>query len=147
MCDLPFHRSFVDSNRLKRHMITTRNESVVNNLRQIYQPTVRDVFCTSKPLYWDYRDERREVALRWLQLSGIIRLRRHCLSLVAERQLQDASTFMRDRIPSLVSEIDLWVRSGSGRIAAETRQQVREAARAVEHILQRVGITPIHSIT
>lgn len=125
-------------------MVTTRNDKVITELRQIYQPTVQHVFCISNRFYWGRRDEERDVALPWLQLSEIISLRSHCLGLVAEHQLQDASTFMKDLIPNLVSSINLWVQSGSGQIAAETRAQVREASKEVERILQRVRAILMH---
>ena len=120
-------------------MVKTRNDEVITDLRRQYQPTVQHVFCISNVLYWNRRDEDQEVALPWLRLSQIISLRRHCLGLVAEHQRQDASTFMTELIPNLVSSIDLWVRSGSERIAAETRAQVREASQGVERMLQHVS--------
>ena len=143
--DLPIRGRCIDSNRLQRHMVTTRNNQVGTELRRIYQPTVQHVFCISNRFYWARRDEEHDVALPWLRLSEIISLRRHCLGLVAEHQLQDASTFMRDLIPNLVSSIDLWVQSGSGQIAAETRAQVREASKEVERILQSVSAILFHS--
>ena len=126
-------------------MVTTRNNKVATELRRIYQPTVQHVFCISNRFYWGRRDEEPDVATPWLLLSEIISLRRHCLGLVAEHQLQDASTFMEDLIPNLVSSINLWVQSGSGQIATETRAQVREASKEVEQLLQRVRAILMHS--
>ena len=120
-------------------MVTNRNSRVIAELRQKYERTVQHVFCVSNKTYWDRRNEPRDVAVPWLRLSEIISLRRHCLGLVTEHQLQDANTFMSDVIPNLVSSIDLWVQSGSGQIAAETRAQVRQASQEVERVLQCVS--------
>lgn len=126
-----------NTDRLAKHLITVRNEKVTGTLLRIdrYQPIVQHVFCVSNAIYRDRRDD----IVEWLDLSGIISLRRHCLGLVAEHQLQDATNFMREIVPNLVSSLDLWVQSGSGRIAEETREQVRQASRTVERNLQKVS--------
>ena len=124
-------------------MINTRNDKVTDALRRIYERNVRTIFCVSNMLYQDIRDESFDCGapMPWLLLSGIISLRKHCLGLVAEHQLQAANTFMKEAMPELVLSIDLWVKSGSERIATETRNQVREASMEVERILQRVKLT------
>lgn len=121
-------------------MVKTRNNKVITDLREKYRPTVQHVFCISNKFYWDRRNERHDIALPWLHLSGILSLRKHCLGLVAEYQLQDASTFIEEKMPNLVSSIDLWVQSGSRQIAAETRRQVRGASEEVERTLQQVRL-------
>lgn len=117
-----------------------RNDRVSSSLRQIYQGIVRDVFCVSNTMYRDERDKARDVAIPWLRLSGILSLRRHCLGLMAQRQLRDASSFMKEQLPSLVAAIALWVESGSGQVSAGLRAQVREASAKAEGIMQEVSV-------
>lgn len=119
-------------------MIETRNSEVTSKLLQNY-PHVKHVFCISNHIYWDRREKAAEDALPWLNLSNIIALRKHCIGLVADHQMQDASVFMKEKVPALVSSADLWVRSGLGSIAAETREQVRKASEQVERVLQSVS--------
>lgn len=119
-------------------MVQTRNAEVTKELSQLYKQA-QHVFCVSNKLWWDHREDHLRDASPWLELSGIISFRRHCIGLVAAHQMQDASIFMRERIPALVSAVDLWVQSGSGRIADEAREQISKASEEAEHILQRVS--------
>lgn len=116
-----------------------RNEKVRNNLRVLYPEKVDHIACVSNTIYSDNRNG----AMRWLELSGIISLRRHCLGLVAGHQLQDATHFMRNEIPSLISSVELWVQSGSQRIATETRALIREASKSVERDMRNVSVANV----
>ena len=91
-------------------------------------------------MYWEKRDKDLDLALPWLRLSGILSLRRHCLGLVARHQLVDATSFMEEQVPSLVSAIALWVDSGSRDVGTGIRAQVREASAQAEGIMQRVSL-------
>jgi len=106
-------------------------------LRQKYCPNVHYVFCVSNRIYSTRRHEDQDVARKWLQLTEIISLRKHCLGLVTKHQQQDACTFMGDVVPNLVSLIDLWVQSGSRLIDTDTRAQVLEASRETADIAMR----------
>lgn len=117
----------------------TRNTEVTRKLCQEYRPTVHYVFCVSNRIYSMRRHEDQDVARKWLQLTEIISLRRHCLGLVTKHQQQDACAFMGNLVPNLVSLIDLWVQSGSRLIDTDTRAQVLEASQETERILQCVG--------
>jgi hypothetical protein len=120
--------------RLWQNLVQVRNDKVTLGLRRTYQPVVQHVFCVSNTMYL----QRRDGPLKWLQLSSIIALRRHCLGLIADHQLQDAMIFMKSLIPNLVTSIDLWVRAGSENIAAETRAKIRAASEAVERNILNV---------
>ncbi|KAG7286745.1 hypothetical protein NEMBOFW57_009059 [Staphylotrichum longicolle] len=122
----------LDQLKLQRHLITTRNALVQSELHHLYRNDIQGgdlhVFCASNVLYWENRHLRsRDRAIRFLELSGIIAIRRHCMALVSESQLRLATAYVRDDIPKLLSSIELWVDSGAGTADAEKKQAVREA--------------------
>lgn len=139
---VPFEAN-TNSRRRKEHIIVTRNANVTAKLKTKYQSTVGVVYCVGNHLYRDHRDVPGETPRKWLDLSGIIALRRHCLGLMAERQLEDATAFMKDDLPNLVTDISLWVQASSGKITEKTRKQVHEACQEVEILLQDVGLASI----
>lgn len=113
-------------------MITERNALVESELQALYRDKILGgvlyVFCASNTLYWDKRDLRSRVrALPFLELSGIIAIRRHCMALVSESQLRAASKYLRDDIPNLLSNIKLWVQTGLESADAGRKQAVQEA--------------------
>ncbi len=125
-------------------MITTRNALVESNLHDLYRDTIQGgglhVFCASNALYWDNRDVRpRDVASLSLELSGIIAIRKHCMALVSESQLRVATTYLRDDIPNLLSNVELWVQTGAGTADAEKKRAVREALDLFGDHLRRVS--------
>jgi len=67
------------------------------------------VFCVGNDDYTKHRGEPRNVAFRYLILSGIINLRRFCVSIMSESQHRAALLYMHNRIPDLVAKVDLWV--------------------------------------
>lgn len=135
-----FVRQCANDCRRQKHLIEVRNQAATAELRRVYQENVRAVFCVSNELYRENRSLPVERSRPWLELSRIISLRKYCLGLVAEQQLQAATTFMEDTVPRLVNAISLWVQSGSGQITLETREQVRRASAEVEKILKRVSL-------
>ena len=128
--------------RLQQYIISTRNALVTADLGRTYRSQTPDsnlrVFCASNTLYWEHRDDRADRALPFLRLSGILDIRRHCTALVSESQLRMATSYMRDSIPELLSNVELWVRSGAGSANAEQKQMVREALDTIERQLRRV---------
>jgi hypothetical protein len=113
-------------------MITTRNTIVQTGLRDLYRDTIPGgdlhVFCASNTLYWEKRDLRsRHRAAPFLELSGIVTIRKHCMSLVSQRQLRIATQYLRGDIPNLLGDIELWVQTGAGTADAEKKRAVREA--------------------
>lgn len=94
--------------------------------------------------YWTNRDHPKRLANDFLELSGIIEMRRHCISIVAESQLRAATLYMQRQIPALLDSLQLWVQSGSGSYSAERKNAIRQTLENVERTLQRVRI--LHSM-
>lgn len=117
--------------------MVTRNNKVVRTLHQQYLPMAPNsnlkVFCVSNTLYWLYRNRPLEVAEPPLALSGIIEVRKHCISIVAQSQFQASNNFMRTQIPALLSSIEMWVRSGAGDITTERRLAIIAVVNAIEN--------------
>ncbi|OCT52141.1 hypothetical protein CLCR_07998 [Cladophialophora carrionii] len=121
---------------LKKYLGTTRNQQVTEALRMLYenQTSAVDlaVFCISNFDYWEYRDEPKDQALPFLQLSGILQVRRRCLSLVVEGQLRAATEYVTNAIPALLGSIELWIQAGAGGVGAERKQAIRSALDRIE---------------
>ncbi|KAH9883404.1 hypothetical protein F4778DRAFT_801988 [Xylariomycetidae sp. FL2044] len=121
--------------RLKKFIMETRNGEIKAKLLRLYGPVIPGnelrVFCVSNK-YWENREKPKDIALPKLELSGIIELRKHCISIVAESQLRAARTFIRDGIPALLGDLDLWVQSGASDADAERKRLVRETLNTVE---------------
>lgn len=130
--------------RLKEFLITTRNRDVEAKLQHRYHTLIAGnalrVFCISNSEYWDQRGLPRDDALPCLHLSGIIGLRRHCIAIVAHSQLRAAAQYIRDDVPALLGDADLWVQSGAGSADAERKQLVIQALDMVKDRLNRVRI-------
>ncbi|KAK0644136.1 hypothetical protein B0T16DRAFT_438330 [Cercophora newfieldiana] len=125
---------------LQRYLILTRNALVIKKLSEMYgKESLVKVFCASNTLYWNYRSVcPKEKAVPFLELSGIISVRRHCIAIVSDSQLRIATAYLRDRIPDLLSNLQLWVQSGeSGSANAERKQAIRETLNALEQKLRR----------
>lgn len=117
----------------------------MGKLNDLYGSRVPDgglrVFCVSNTIYWDNRGLSKDKALPILQLSGVIAVRRHCISIVAESQLRAATKYIRNSIPAILSEIALWVESGAGSLSAERKQALRETLNVVEARLRTVSFS------
>ncbi|KAM3470795.1 hypothetical protein MY5147_006201 [Beauveria neobassiana] len=83
-------------------------------------------------LYQKKRQAKMEIAQAYINLSGIIDLRRHCVSIVSANQHREASGFMKTDIPKLLAAIDLWVQSGEDTWDGELRAAVKTALDDVE---------------
>lgn len=108
-----------------------RNELPGNNIH---------VFCASNTWYWDHRNTPMERALPLLELSGILAIRRHCMSIVSASQLRMATKYLLGDIPNLLSRLRLWVQSRAGSPDAEKRKRTRNVLNAMEYRLKRVRI-------
>jgi hypothetical protein len=97
------------------------------------------VFCVSNSEYWEKRYQSKDEALPFLHLSGILAVRKHCLSMVADSQLRIATKYVRDDIPAFLGDVALWVESGAGSVDAEQKKAVRETLDKVEDNLKRVN--------
>lgn len=98
------------------------------------------IFCVSNTMYWRKRNAPKEKALPFLNLSGIIGLRRHCLAIVSDSQFQIAKGYINNSVPDLISRINLWIRSGAVGQDVEKKRTVRKALDDVEEDLRRVSV-------
>lgn len=96
------------------------------------------VFCISNLFYWDHRNKPNEEATPFLTISGILGLRRHCIAVVGDSQCRIATNYIRNEIPGLLADVNLWVQSGLGTLDAERRREVREALNALDTRLTQV---------
>jgi hypothetical protein len=90
--------------------------------------------------YWSYRDLPKDLSWDFLELSGMIEVRTHCISIVAESQHRAATLYMQRQIPALLDSLQLWVQSGSGSYSAERKIAIRHTLENVERTLRRVRI-------
>ncbi|TID05081.1 Nuclear GTPase SLIP-GC [Colletotrichum higginsianum] len=127
--------------KLKKYLIETRNTDIISKLQTQYGDAVPartlQVFCVSNTEYWAKRSMPRDDALPSLELSCILDLRKHCLSIVADTQLEAAKQFVVNDIPALVGDVALWVQSGAGSTDAEHKRAVRETLDEVERRLKK----------
>ncbi|KAF3809574.1 hypothetical protein GCG54_00012860 [Colletotrichum gloeosporioides] len=125
---------------LKTFLVETRNAEVTKKLQASYRDKVRGgivhVFCISNTEYWSKTMLPKDEAIPSLQLSGIIALRKHCLSIIAESQLRLATKFVTNDIPALLGEAGLWVESGAGSANAEQKSAVRRTLDKIERQLR-----------
>jgi len=132
---------------LKGYLIRARNSSVITQLNNHYRAQLPGghlrAFCVSNKDYWEKRECGREQALPFLNLSGILALRRHCLSLVAESQLRIVTKYIEDDIPALLGDVELWVRSGAGTAGAEEKRAIRETLDTIEGRLKGVSMAAV----
>ncbi|PMD51050.1 uncharacterized protein K444DRAFT_543887 [Hyaloscypha bicolor E] len=136
-------RKLIDDHqyKLKEYLVQARNARVTAELHDLYRSRVPDgrleVFCVSNTDYWEHRDQPKDSALPLISLSGIIELRRHCVSLLEDDQLRIAMKYIRDDIPAILCDIALWVRSSTESINTERMETVRETLDALEARLRR----------
>ncbi|KAJ4171103.1 hypothetical protein NW754_007247 [Fusarium falciforme] len=134
---------------LKEYLVTTRNSFVTQELRNKYNERVATdeikIFCVSNKDYWDHRDEAKTRSARFLQLSGILQVRKHCISIVANSQRRIATRYIKDQIPAFLAQVDLWVQSGARTASEERREALCRRLDDVERQLRR-GLTSSTSV-
>lgn len=96
-------------------------------------------FPLSNDDYWAKRDLPRDAALPLLRLSGIIALRKHCISIVSESKYQGALKYMQHDVAALLNDIELWIQAGAPSLDMEQKQEILQAVDDVERRLKRVG--------
>lgn len=134
--------------RTRREMlhVTTRNKVVQDDLQKAYRnkiPTKQlTVFCVGKTYYWSDRDSPKDKSADRLNLSGVIQLRRHCMSIVSEAQYQAATRYMETQVPAALNLVQLWVQSGSGSASAERKQATLDALDKMDKSLRTVRSYP-----
>lgn len=128
---------------LKTHLMTTRNTIVEEKLKGLYSAqnfaARLAIFTVSNEDYWQYREEPKDKAMPYLDLSNIIKLRKYCISTVADSQWTSAQKYMSHEIPALLDSIDVWVRSGSETASAERKMRVHDALEKTETSLKLVS--------
>ncbi|KAI0865909.1 hypothetical protein F4860DRAFT_458178 [Xylaria cubensis] len=126
---------------LQKLLITTRNAIVEGKLITLYKHEVPDnslqVFCASNTMYWDHRDAPKVTAMPYLNLSGVLAIREHCMAIVSESQYMAATKYMRDDIGVLLGELDLWVQSGQGSLNGEKKEKIRNALDMLDRKLKK----------
>ncbi|KAJ3532728.1 hypothetical protein NM208_g8311 [Fusarium decemcellulare] len=126
---------------LKKFLVETRNTFVTRELRNKYNARVSTdeikVFCVSNKDYWGHRDEPKRKAKPFLDLSGILQVRKHCISIVANSQRRIATRYMKDEIPVFLADVNLWVQSGARTASEERREALCQRLDEVERQLRR----------
>ncbi|KAK3994289.1 hypothetical protein QBC44DRAFT_322976 [Cladorrhinum sp. PSN332] len=126
--------------RLHHYLVTIRNGWVISKLKRKYQIATAPEFelqvhCVSNSHYWDHRHEAKSKSLPYLELSGIISLRRHCASLVSQAQHRLAKRYIQDEIPGFLGELELWIQAGSTSAEGEGKKLIREVVDKVASTL------------
>jgi hypothetical protein len=98
------------------------------------------VFCVSNTDYWECRDLPEDSALPLLDLSGILELRRYCISLLVTSQLRIAVKYIHHGIPAILSAIKLWVQSGIRSMSVEQKETILKTFNTFEARLRKVNI-------
>jgi hypothetical protein len=128
--------------KLKQLIGSLRNDKVSRGLKEQYRnhPVAGSlrVFCVSNKVYEDYREKAANIALPYLDFSGILELRRYCIGVVAQSRLQAIQSFIKDKIPALIGSVELWVEAGAGDASAEDKQQVLDAVSTMQQRLEKV---------
>ncbi|KAF5644498.1 hypothetical protein F52700_2498 [Fusarium sp. NRRL 52700] len=122
---------------LKQYLITNRNRIITDSLNTTYANRVTRVFCVSNTIYWQNRTAKKSEAKRHLDLSGILQVRKHCISIVANSQRRIATQYMKDQIPALLADIELWVQSGARTASEERREALCQTLDSVERRLRK----------
>lgn len=133
---------YTDCSRLQRYLITIRNKAVSRGLQQKY---VKDpaagslqIFCVSNKMYEEKRHGLAAEAKPYLQLSGIIELRRHCMGISAESHLRQTKEYINHRIPAFVASLELWAQTKLGNTSEERNQQVLQVVSAAQKYIKKV---------
>ena len=125
------------------YLIGTRNATVTESIRQGYADRIpRDhqlqVFCIGNSHYWKHRHEPLDKARPQLELSGIVDVRRHCLSIVTECQYRAATSYVRNQVQELLRQVKLWVESGARSLEDEKRETIQRILNEAEMNIARV---------
>jgi hypothetical protein len=127
---------------LSSHIIKLRNDEVANRLKEIYRNhpagTNLEVFCVSNKMYQENREKPARVASPYLQLSGIVELRGHCIGIVAQSRIRATQAFIKDKIPAFLGSVQLWIEAGFGNASAESKRKTLEAVSNIQLELDQV---------
>ncbi|KAH8688821.1 hypothetical protein BGW36DRAFT_392225 [Talaromyces proteolyticus] len=132
---------------LRRHIITVRNRRVCSDLQRRYSthPDLQ-IFCVSNTIYSQERNKPVQESLPFLNLSGILGLRRYCIGIVAESHLRASTEYIKNEIPALLGSVELWIQAASVNTNAERKQQITDAVSVIQSELD--GLTsPVSRIS
>jgi hypothetical protein len=122
--------------------VSRRNAKVETGLRERYRGNIPEadfkIFCVSNKYYRDHRRYPKSAALPYLNLSGIIPMRKHFISIVSTVQHREATSYMEDKIPAFLGSLQLWVDSGANDSNTESKQLIRDALSVFEEIITEV---------
>ncbi|KAJ5613921.1 hypothetical protein N7528_007575 [Penicillium herquei] len=125
---------------IKQYLITQRNNKVSQELLREHAG-IR-VFCVSNPLYTKWRASRTHQAEAYVNLSGILDLRRYCQLVPAEAQLLATRTFFDHEVEALLLSLRQWVLAGADSVTAERATALRGLIGNVEKALVRDATSP-----
>lgn len=132
---------------LNKLAISTRNRHVTDEIRALHTSQAQgeslDVFCVGNKMYQEKRNLDRSVSRKYLDLSGIIEVRKHLAGLVGHSQLRASKNFLEHQVPALLLDIEIWVQSGAESASAEEKRAVRNVLNKVEKKLVKVGSGPL----
>lgn len=80
----------------------------------------------------------REQAQKYIQLSGIVQLRRYCQSVPAEAQWRATATFLEAQVPAFLGSVSQWTLSAPGSISAGRAAALRMILGVEESTIKRV---------
>ncbi|KAF2168763.1 hypothetical protein M409DRAFT_20780 [Zasmidium cellare ATCC 36951] len=124
-------------------MINGRNDDVLRQLRNednLVSPNRAVLaFCISNTIWWKHRNDLDGQSSRWLELSGIPRLRQYCIGLVSRNQISIAMSFIELDVSTLLSDVGSWVLTGAGNLTGEQRLRLREILDEFETNLRTSG--------
>jgi hypothetical protein len=135
-------KNFPNLDRLSHYIINIRNRDVSSHLQSLYNSDLREgnlkTFCISNTIYWQERDKPTQKALPFLNLSGIIELRRYCIGIVAESHLKETINYMKNEIPTLLNSVQIWIDASLGDANAERKQEILNTVSAIQRELDEV---------
>ncbi|KAJ5726029.1 uncharacterized protein N7483_007386, partial [Penicillium malachiteum] len=130
---------------ITQHLIIQRNEKVSRELLE--EHTDIRVFCVSNTLYTKWRASRTHQAEAYVNLSGILELRRYCQLVPAEAQLLATRTFFDHEVHGLLLSLRQWVLAGADSVTAERATALRRLIGNVEKALVRESTSPQAYVT
>ncbi|QKX56123.1 uncharacterized protein TRUGW13939_03223 [Talaromyces rugulosus] len=135
--------------QLSHYIINIRNRDVSSYLQSLYNSDLREgnlkTFCISNTIYWQERDKPTQKALPFLNLSGIIELRRYCIGIVAESHLKETINYMKHEIPTLLNSVQIWIDASLGDANAERKQEILNTVSAIQRELDDF-VSPVSRI-
>lgn len=76
---------------------------------------------------------------RYLELSGIGNLRRHCMGLLANEQYLSATSFLNDKLPVLLSDIGSWAQGRADESETGSPRAILRMLDRIEVRFEKVG--------